>query len=721
MRPATLSLLLGAAALAGFLALAHLRDSLHRVSGDEGTFLAMAASLALDRDLTFGPADRARLEAAPSEEEKAVILQRTARGLSYSKPSLYPLLAAPFHLAFGGAGLVVFNAIALALALWLAFAILRRRGPAGEAALTVVTFAGASVVLPYVLWRMSDALQVALALAGLAVAAAVGRGSRAEGGRLDRFLACPWAPALAGAALGALTALRYPNGLVAAAGLRALALARRRRALLLAASGAAAAFIVSTAINWGLTGVAVPYKAERASFDEETGYPAGAGAEQALRQFEEGRATHSLGLAPQLEPAASAYAALYFLVGRHTGLLLYFPAALVLAGSLVRHPDAAGRALLLGAAALALFYLVWMPRNYFGGEGFIGNRYFLMGYPALLAGLPAPLRARRLVAAWAVSLVAFGSAALSVTRTRSIDRSSQNHASAGVCRLLPYESVAPAIDGRRDRYWSHEFVRFVDPYAQVGEWSFRLPAGGPPAELQVASKRRQGVLRFVVHSSAPEIAVVYRDWRRRRSYRLASSVGGADGLLEIESSAPWKRHPFWWNADDPFLVRAFRLAIRTPDGRPATTELRYLGPYHVPSRIFEREVLATALPAEASAGTVSRVAVQVRNRSPRYWTSEQVLPVYLSYRLLPGPGLDGPPIEGVRTPLPGRVRPGAVLDGAIEVRWPDRPGEYTLVVDLVLEGVAWFADKTGSPLAEARVAVGGPEIGSEPGPADSPP
>ena len=75
------------------------------------------------------------------------------------------------------------------------------------------------------------------------------------------------------------------------------------------------------------TGAINPYKAARATFTAELGWPAGAGAERALARFDDPAdlATSTLGALPRLEPGRSAFAALYFLVGRHTGLLRLLP------------------------------------------------------------------------------------------------------------------------------------------------------------------------------------------------------------------------------------------------------------------------------------------------------------------------------------------------------------------------------------------------------------
>ena len=55
----------------------------------------MTESLVHDGDLSFTEADRERLSGYPQASRRTVILQRTDRGVSFSKPVLYPLLAAP--------------------------------------------------------------------------------------------------------------------------------------------------------------------------------------------------------------------------------------------------------------------------------------------------------------------------------------------------------------------------------------------------------------------------------------------------------------------------------------------------------------------------------------------------------------------------------------------------------------------------------------------------
>lgn len=708
VRTAILAFVLALLAMAGFGALGGLRGSFGRAAGDEGTYLAMAASVAFDGDLEFDARDASRLEAAADPGRQAVILQRSGGRISYSKPILHALLTAPFYRALGEPGLAVFNGAVLIAALLLAWASLARNGPPADAALTVVTFAAVSALPAYVAWDQSDTLLASLSLAGLALVLAAARPAAASpASRLGRFLERPEARRLGAAALGLLAFSPPPHAIVLLAAVSALLLTRHWRWAAEVSAIAALAFGLAAALTWGLTGAAIPYKTERASFTAETGYPDGTEGERAIAQFAAGRATHSLALKPAREPAVSSYATLYFIAGRHTGLLLYFPAVVALAGcaaaGVARRGDRVGASLLVAALAATVFYLVWLPRNYFGGEGFVGNRYFLAAYPLFLIAPERLPRRRWLLAVWGWGAVVLASALLSVATAGRLDATTQSHADRGVFRLFPYESIAPAIDGRRDRYWADEFVRFVDPYARVDAWSFHLESGREPAELMIANRRPQGPLRFAVRANVPAVDLLYSDWRGEQVFPLVSREPGVHGEVEVLPAPAWRRHPLWWRDSDGSVARLLRLSIRSPDGRPARAELAYLGRYEVPPGMFEREVLAIEAPTAAEAASVGTLRLQVRNASRHPWSSDAPLPVELSYRLVHAGG--GPAIEGPRIRLPERVDPGQVLDATVPISWPAEPGTWNLTVDLILEGVAWFAERTGAPLSSVRVEV----------------
>lgn len=704
-RGVVLAATLAATSLGAFLVLAVQRDSFRTVSGDEGTYLAMAESLAFDGDLRIDERDAGRLLHSASPGRQAVILQHVGEADFYSKPSLYPILAAPFYrLAGGPSGLVWLNLLALGGALWCAWRYLRRFD-ADRALLTLTSFAGAGALLAYVAWRTADLVQVVAVLAGLALCL----GPLPRRGLEDpspTLFASPWAALLGGALLGIAGSLRVTNLAMAAAPLVALLLYRRYRRAALVATGLAAALLAGVVSNWALAGAPSPYRATRATFDTASGYPA-PGAELAENRYQSSLSTVRM-RSPRIRPVLSAYAALYFLVGRHSGLLLYTPMALLLLAGALRKPDRIATVLLATVGGLAVVYLLWLPHNYFGGGACIGNRYFLVAYAALPFAC-RPLGWRGLAAAWLLAALAFVSAVQSQQIVADFGHSSQDHVHAGAFRWLPYESTAENIEGNHERFWPKEdweLLHFADPFARVGAWSFRLSTESPAAELEVANQRPGAPLRFLVLSPASRLTLVYRDWRHSTEVSLRRPLG-RNGLVEIEPASAWRRHPLWfqWQLEDLFTIRLFTLAIQTPDGSPAEAEIRYLGSSELPTEAFyRRSVIRAELPRSAPAGGRSTLVLAVRNDGDRPWRSDDVLPVYLSYQMACA-GLDF--IEGPRSQLRETVVPGETFPAHLEVEWPEVETTCDLKVDLLVEGVAWFAAETGAPLARASVEVGG--------------
>jgi hypothetical protein len=560
----------------------------------------------------------------------------------------------------------------------------------------LVTFAATGVVLANVPWRMTETLQVALAVVGLALTFGAIRG-RLASRRLE----------ICGAALlGLLVSLREPNAIVAAAPVVAALVERQTGRAARLAVTTAAAYLAVIGITVALTGAPNPYKATRATFNAETGYPAGRDSAAALARLDSGDqlATSTLGVVPASDAGRSAYAALYFLAGRHTGLLWYLPATAVFFLVALRGSDRPGRVALASFAALALFYLVWMPVNYFGGETFVGNRYILAGAALPLVALVRPPGRRALALAWAIAAVVAGSALLSVLRTRDLDATSQSHANAGLFRLLPYESTASNIDGRRDRYWSGDFVRFVDPFARAERWSYVLTAGTPPAELEIATRRGVDRLHFLAHADAADAWLEISDWGRRERFHLTPLADGrAGGSVEFRPSPSWRRHRYWWSAEVPYATRLVRFSARSAAERPVEVRLRYLGRSGAPADGYGRELVKLVLDGPAVAGGTSSLALEVRNTGSWSWTSEAALPVQLGLRFRKIAGDDS--VIEARRPLPGVVKPGELLATTVAIDWPREPGRYRVTLDLVLEDSAWFAEKVGEPLASTEIDV----------------
>ncbi|MFQ5351049.1 MAG: hypothetical protein ACE5EG_11450, partial [Thermoanaerobaculia bacterium] len=399
------------------------------------------------------------------------------------------------------------------------------------------------------------------ALAGLTLVAGA---LRAPAGRRPLLGA-----AAGGLLLGLLAAMRLPGLALAAAGGAAGFWIGRRRTAVAVALGALLGFGLSGGAGLALTGSANPYKEVRSSFSEETGYPVGESA--AWQRFETRPATQSAGWLPRLDWTRSLYSGFYYLVGRHTGLVIYFPAAVALLVAACGGRDRLALALVAGPAVIAAFYLLWMPENYFGGSTFFGNRYFVMAYPALLAALPRLPSGRSLAVSWAVGLIVGFSALVSMTAVVEDAAPSQSHAAAGVFRLLPSETTALKVDGFRGRYWGRDFVRFIDPFADDDERRFRLAAGAPAAELELAFRVPRDTLRLEIDPGEAAGRLVWSDWLGGGELVLASGPQG----VELPLSPAWRRHTYWWQVPDVYQVRTLRLAFRSAAGGEA--EVRYVG------------------------------------------------------------------------------------------------------------------------------------------------
>jgi hypothetical protein len=710
--PRSLAAALALVVAALLLALAQLRTPGEQVFADEGTYLAMVESLVEDHDLRFADADRERVQAATERGRQEVILQRDDDGkVYYSKPIVYPLLAAPAYAVAGQPGLALFNALTLLATLWLAWRYLRRLAArdgadSGLAELTLVTFVGAAVVLPYVFWRMGDLLQWCCALAGLILAL---ERPRLEPERADRV---GGREALGMALLALLVLLRISNGLVAVVPIAAALLARRwRRAAGLAVAGSAAIALLAL-LSWLLIGSVNPYRAIRTGFMPETGYPT-ALAEPALKErFDEFRRRHTTEVDSPARARQAAFSALYFLAGRHSGLLLYFPAAALFAClALRRRNDAAGWAALAAFLGTAAFFVAWKPENYFGGATFIGNRYLLSFYPALLLALPRLPGRRALLLPWLVALPIYGSALYSESRAGRLDEGTQGHAYAGLLRALPFETTAQFLDGVRDRYWSGQLVRFVDPYADVDSVNFVLHADRPAAELELAQWEIPSGLRFFVATDAAHATLEVSDYKQTQRF----PVGKDDGVARTPLGAPvdvrparaWRRH-FFWFAERPYYVRSIRLKLVSADPAARAT-LTFFGDPFLLEQMVNTNLHAVRWPERAVAGGQGTIGLRIENKGSRTWEPEDPATVTARWRIWQETAGAPPRLiaESGRLPLP-RAELMTPFDVDLPLQWPAEPGRYMVEVDLVLEHIAWFQDRLGKPLLRREIDVQAP-------------
>jgi len=370
---------------------------------DEAAYVLMTQSLWHDHDLKYESADLLRAYRLWDQGPNGLILMTADGGktMCYGKPFAYSLAAIPFYLLLGVQGFVVFNMVLFLAMLWAAWWFLRRESGAGGAPLGLFLggFFFASAACVYVFWMQPEVFNMACVFFAL-LAWRLLRGRESWRAR-DLWL-------LAGAgALVAVAAASKENLAIFGAPIALDLLWPRREAgdtgrrwrlrplvpVLTLAAASLVVLLALAAAQKRMTGTWSPYRGvQRRSFSTE--YPI-----ESPKDFwalYRGTSYGSWsGLGVQATPRTFLRSSWYFLVGRHTGLLPYFPFALFAFALYLAGPKDRSRHLLLAAlAGYALSILLLRPDNYQGGLGFLGNRYFASVYPALLF-LPGRIAARR--------------------------------------------------------------------------------------------------------------------------------------------------------------------------------------------------------------------------------------------------------------------------------------------------------------------------------------
>ena len=101
------------------------------------------------------------------------------------------------------------------------------------------------------------------------------------------------------------------------------------------------------------------------------------------------------------------------------------------------------------------------------------------------------------------------------------------------------------------------------------------------------------------------------------------------------------------------------------------------------------------------AGATALYRLTISNESNMVWHADEknegLRGISISYHWYT---LEGSCIiwDGIRTPLPSPVSPGKVIKIDVQVKVPEEPGTYQLVIDLVQEGITWFSWNGSDPL-----------------------
>lgn len=415
---------------------------------DEATYMTMAASLAFDRDLRY---ERRDLERAVREfpgGPSGIFLKRgrvpslalaarfpflTSNGaptpeIYYAKSYLYSLAAAPWVRLFGTNGLLFFHALLVVLVLGAAYAFLVTTSAPAASLGYALTFSLASVAPAYFLWLQPELFNLALVFLGLFFWLYKERAPSPP-----RLLQGVTSEVLAAVFFGAAF---YSKPVLNAAILPLLTLLLLRREW-------RRAFAVGTVFTLVVAGLFLANFAATGDLNYQ-----GGDRKTFLGSYPFQTPDHTFdntGLPKVTDEVYTQqpwdivlYDLFFFHFGRFAGMAVYFfPAALAVALFLLGRRESWQWLLFLTATAECLLSIVWMPVNYHGGGGTLGNRYFMNFFPLYFFLVPPVFKPFRFaLPSWAV-------AGLFITPILvdpfSASRLPGEHATSGPFKWLPVE------------------------------------------------------------------------------------------------------------------------------------------------------------------------------------------------------------------------------------------------------------------------------------------
>jgi hypothetical protein len=682
------------------------------LKADEPAYFLMSLSLARDGDLRCEPRDLARLfhEFPYAPVRNLIVMSDDGwRTVYFGKPFLYSLLAAPFARLFGAHGMVAFNMLLLLAMVWMATRYLARRNPEGRAALFAAGFFLLSPAFVYAFWLHPEVLMMAAVTTSLFLA--WNRGPEET------------SPLLGLASGVALAAAAYHKPILALLGLAPLAGWLKLRRLRPAAAwclGFVAASLVLAGLALLWTGHPTAYLGiERAGVTVESPERLPLVPVPATVEPEDAPANSWAWIfrVPELRPRQLAEDVWYFLVGRHVGLVPYYPlAALSLLFFLLFSRRERGWWLLLSLGGVALFYFLWIPFNWWGGGGFVGNRYFAVACPAFLFLVERLGPGWTLASGWAAGGLMLGPLLFTPFGAPVPQPTLQSHTRGFPFRLFPLElSLLGKVPGYQGQVVGGSwFVGRKDQYRPHG--STLWVVGGTDAELWWATSEPLGeeVLRVTTPALPNRVEVTLADLHREVVFGPAGSPRRQLELPPPEPSAVrWR---------DGGRVYFYRLQVHTKQGEevpvdPQDSEaghyflgadLAFMGPpANLRADVYRVRWERCSIPPRMAAGTEARISARLRNESQVAWPARGLPAVHLAYHWRDAGG-GVVEWEGERWRLPRSVAPGESATVTGSVRAPERPGRYLLELDLVYERVSWFSGRGADTCrGEVRVRRGG--------------
>ncbi|HEX9943426.1 MAG TPA: hypothetical protein VGG03_15530 [Thermoanaerobaculia bacterium] len=723
------------------------------LKADESAYYLAALSLAHDRDLRVEPGDvdRAFQEYPFGPVNNMIVMTDDGwRTVYFGKPYVYPLFAAPFAFFFGANGLVFFNMLLTMAMVWMGYLYLRRYNPPGLAALFSASFFLLSVGFSYVFWIQPEVFNMA------AVAACLffGLPRTEEAGGPDRRRELLYA-ALSGAVLVLAVYNKPMFGAVGLAPLYAYARERRWKTAGAWVLGAVVSLAMVAGIATALTGhpsaylgvsrqgvtlcepgkvpIAPAPEVPRAAAGQAAGGKVPGGV--AVPNSTTGNTWTWLVRAPDVTLYEMAENIVYFLIGRHAGMLVYTPfAALAVIFFLLPGQRRPGECwvLLAVVAAVALYFLTFIAWNWQGGGGFLGNRYFISAVPAFLF-LVREIRPRWLVLAGHVVAGLFLGPLLFTPFGATVPEPTlQAHVRGGPFRFLPLELSLRNVPGyERVQLGDLRIVGRKDVFVPQGDQMW--VGGANRVELYFIGSRPIDKAVFLVTNFAPgnhveiemgdarEALDFGKDEEARRirlvpgePFRVRRQKWATFYVYKMIVTSRSGRVQHWVREYPPNACPYFTQDDRTQENFYTGASLAYLGTGgQLETDLYSIEWGNSVVPPQVQVGQAFTVATRLFNRSGHPWTAEGVARVNLAYHWLDESGKTIVK-DGLRTEIPLPVLPGGAVDVQQKVLAPQAPGRYVLELDPVFETVAWFSEKNGGKTFRAPVEVlppGSPQEG----------
>lgn len=123
---------------------------------------------------------------------------------------------------------------------------------------------------------------------------------------------------------------------------------------------------------------------------------------------------------------------------------------------------------------------------------------------------------------------------------------------------------------------------------------------------------------------------------------------------------------------------------------------------------YRAQWLDDRFPPRLNAGQTITVPITVKNVGALSWTPGGEYPFHIGYRYYRNRrALELGEDKGLRTEVVETVAPGETVTIPVRIALPDQPGNYTLEVDVVHEGVTWLKEQ-GSPVLTRWLTVEAP-------------